>query len=409
MAADDERGAIAAQQRDDAKDAPPSSSCTPLDALWAIADEAERHVCYLPPAMDASWHPSYQRRLEEALDATLAPSYSSLPAAAPRPAIDSRTATATTAASSSSSAAADAAFEALRYAARVLPDGAVPWSPLLRRCVAAGLHADTDVGGGAPLLHVLLSRPHPPPIGDREDEEEGQEAAKGEGSQTSSCPVTLLQLLQTATPGLQGPNGATALHVVAACLADRVHFPPASARGGEGEEGGGNDDDNGSGGGDDNDGGDGSRWRDGREFMAQAAADVRRASYAAAAWELLLASGWRAAGAARNKRGNTAADLAELGLRGARADLEEIRDARGLPRAALQQFVEASGGGEARVREMLAAHSAGAGAVARAFERMSAAAEAQRRPAAARTAAVLLAVWALLVALAWRRLVVLSD
>lgn len=422
--------------------APPS----PLAALSALAEEAERFVVYTPPLMDPSWHSAYSARLQDALCAALEAGGGGAASAAEQLGgggdadggnVGAAAASGAwlrrwrrrqrTRALAEAASAADLAFEALRRAARVLPDGAVPW-PLLRRCVAAGLHADTDVGGGAPLLHFLLARPHPPPLAAADGccclpESEPSGANKAEAAPLPpsllECPVTLQQLLATATPNLgDRRRGATALHVLCYCLADRAHFPPPAdarrRRGGPGADrgGGGGSADADAEGPDDADAGadaEDARWRDCREFLAQAAADARRADYAAAAFEALLAAGWSAAGA-RDARGASARDLVAAGLRGARADLAEIADPAGLPRAALRQFVaHEGGGGAARLAELAGAHEAGAAAVVAAFERMSALAEAQRRPAAARFAAALVALWVLLIAIAWRQLVVVAG
>lgn len=350
----------------------------------------------------------------------------------------------------SAGASADETFAALAHASQDLPDG-VPW-PLLRRCVAAGLHPDTDVGGGTPLLHHLLARPWPPLL-ELDGGAPGSPGCDASGGGTDedagSCPVSLHALLEGrhgpsaaapgsdacgpsggggskgrrrvgrgcgrgATPDLPGPSGSTALHVLVGCLIERVHFPAAldgaapgpSSKPGAPSGGGG---DRGGGGG----GGVGAgsapaeaeaeaeqRRRDVGELLAESAADARRAVYARAAFAALLRAGWCAS--ARDKRGVCAADLAALALQRSAADLDEIRDPRGLPQAALGAFVAAEGGGPARLRQLLDAHEAGAAAVEAALRGMADEAAAQRRLRAAALAGALLALWVLLVAVMWQ-------
>jgi hypothetical protein len=433
----------------------PPRAAALLRALWGLADQADRWLCFQPPAMDASWHPDYARRLVAALDAggpaagiinsqEHCSTAESSPGQAPMPhppPCDAARPTFVHAPycmhfHSALSAGGDPgdAFAALQRAAAELPGG-VPW-PLLRRCVAAGLHPDADIGGGTPLLLYLLARPFPPPLdgGEAGSSGEAEPAARGRGApgpgadaggeeeEEEQCPVSLQRLLAAgATPNLPGPKGLTALHLVVGCLAERTHFPPfnedlaysssgsgkctpnTSATGGgcSGEVGGAEA------------GGNGvavmgedaeaRRWRDGRAFLAQASADGRRAAYARAAFAALLAAGWSPG--TRGGRGGSAADCVAAAAAAVRAELGEFMDPRSLPRAALAEFVAAEGGAAERLQELVRAHERGVAAVAAALDAMGGAAAAARGPRAVRAAAVLLALWALLLAAGWHWLV----
>ncbi|KAI8470320.1 MAG: hypothetical protein J3K34DRAFT_510453 [Monoraphidium minutum] len=396
-----------------------------LAALRAVAAQAELFLCFKPPAMEASWHPEYYRRISAALEEALR-----------------------------RGADPGAAFAPLLLAAADLPDGP-PW-PLQRRCVAAGLHPDTDVGGGTPLLHYLLARPYPPRLreegsggggggGDSHPDGGGDGGGGGGGERAAAgaapheCPVSLEALLDGrhtreggsgggagsgggkgrgggkggggggsgsggATPDLRGPTGATALHVLIGCLEERLHFPARPPRRGGG--GGGGQDAAAAQEGEEEEGGEedaaGARARDVEEMLAESAAGAARARYARAAFAALLAAGFSAS--ARGPRGAGADDLISAARDRAAADLSEARDPRGLPRAALAALVAAEGGGAARLEELAAAHAAGIAEVKAALGAMAAAAAAQRRPRATAAAAALLALWALLLAIAWRAL-----
>lgn len=378
----------------DSQDSAPSL----LAALFELAGRADRFMCYKPPNMEPEWHPAYAKALSDALDTAL-----------------------------SNGADPGLALEALLQASQELPDG-VPWQ-LLRRCITAGLHADMDIGGGTPLLHYLLSRPNPPRLGGDETASTAAGGTKGDagavqplsavdatGTNTDSvereCPVSLDSLLQSAKPNLRGRKGATALHVVLACLLARTHFPVVADQvhqDGKAPDGCGNDSSGGF-----SSGAEGLRTGDAHELLLEAEADARRAAYARAAFASLLRAGWSAA--ARDTRGCSASDTAAVALRQCQADLEEVLDPRGLPHAALAEFVEmeqrgreqgsgGNGDGKERLQQLLRAREAGARAVVCELERIVQMAAAQRRPGVVVGAAVLLSLWVVLVAVFWQLLV----
>lgn len=198
----------------------------------------------------------------------------------------------------------------------------------LAACVEGGLSPDTDICGET-LLHVLLNHPYPPPIKLPLDNIEVPAGAAAllqqqwSGRNPACGSVTLNELLsRKATPNREDTAGNTALHMVVACMVQRVHFPDPKLPDKQGSA----DEEviqEGSMGAAPDAAAVEAQRQAAEQTAAQAAAyddlpqdlednDAARAAYAEVGFKMLLAAGWSPVW--RNHNSYTVANLIEAGL-----------------------------------------------------------------------------------------------
>lgn len=115
----------------------------------------------------------------------------------------------------------------------------------LAACVEGGLSPDTDICGET-LLHLLLNHPYPPRIQLPIDNLEVSETTAAllqkqwSGRNPAGSSISLNELLRRkATPNLEDSAGNTAMHMLVACMVQRVHYPDPKLpdqQGGQNEE-----------------------------------------------------------------------------------------------------------------------------------------------------------------------------
>lgn len=189
-----------------------------LKELQDLAKGHNRPVIYTPPEMIPQWQPAYAMQLKQAVTAAL-----------------------------NAGVSADKVFKVLDSIATIDLDG-LP-DDFLALCIEAGLGADTDMGGES-LLHYLINTEYPIPLGnlssssaapDSEQQDVLQLDQQSESvlqhlqelqrsipaQQHAACAsVTLAELLRRgASPDLQDSSGNTVLHMIAACMIRKKHFP----------------------------------------------------------------------------------------------------------------------------------------------------------------------------------------
>lgn len=271
-----------------------------LRRLQEVAKGPNRPVIYTPPEMVPRYQPVYASQLRQAVSEAL-----------------------------DAGVSAERVFKLLDSIASLDLDG-LP-DDLLALCVEAGLSADADLGGES-LLHYLLNTEYPIPLGSNStslssSSEQQPELQLDQQSQAilqqlqelqhtipaqhhAACgSVTLAELLRRdASPDLPDSSGNTALHMVAACMIRKRHFPDPQVAGRSSSNG-----------------------PEAAAHSTQEAAaatgsnkqqkqpeqlednDAARAAYAAAAFTALLRAGWDPA--VRNSNGYTVSDLVLEGLR----------------------------------------------------------------------------------------------
>lgn len=154
-------------------------------------------MCYTPPEMTPAWEDSYDKELmaatQTALDAGTDP---------------------------------QAVYKLLERIAAVDLEMLPP--KYMAACINAGLSPDTDVGGES-LLHNLINHPFPPPLNPPEDSPAAAVAVLKQlppGRNPAAGTATLNELLaRKPRPNLEDAAGNTAMHMLVACMVQKVHFP----------------------------------------------------------------------------------------------------------------------------------------------------------------------------------------
>jgi hypothetical protein len=223
---------------------------------------------------------------------------------------------------------ADKVFKVLDSIATIDLDG-LP-DDLLCLCIEAGLGADTDMGGES-LLHYLINTEYPIPLGNLTISSTGPDNKQQDILQLDqqsefvlkhlqdlqrSIPaqhhaacgsVTLAELLRRgASPDLQDSSGNTVLHMIAACMIRKKHFPdpPVAGQANSQHSAAGEPTAAGAKG--------GSTAAAGGPPQQLDDNDAARAAYGAAVFTALLRAGWDPA--VRNFNGFTVSDLILEGL-----------------------------------------------------------------------------------------------
>jgi hypothetical protein len=274
-----------------------------LKELQGLAKGHNRPVIYTPPEMIPQWQPAFAMQLKQAVAAAL-----------------------------NGGVSADKVFKVLDSIATIDLDG-LP-DDLLSLCIEAGLGADTDMGGES-LLHYLINTEYPIPLGnlassstsaDNKQQDILQLDQKSElvlqklqelqrsipAQHHAACgSVTLAELLRRgASPDLQDSSGNTVLHMIAACMIRKKHFPDPPVAGpgktqhsaaGEPTAAGAKGSSTGA----------GSTAARGQPQQLDDN-DAARAAYGAAVFTALLRAGWDPA--VRNFNGFTVSDLLLEGL-----------------------------------------------------------------------------------------------
>lgn len=281
-----------------------------LKDLQEVAKGPNRPVIYTPPEMIPQWQPTFALQLKQAVSAAL-----------------------------DAGVAADKVFKLLDSIATVDLDG-LP-DDLLALCIEAGLGADTDMDGET-LLHYLLNTEYPIPLGNLNSSSAAADSKQQSVLQLDEQSEAILQKLQElqhtipaqhhaacgsvtlaellhrgASPDLPDSSGNTALHMIAACMIRKRHFPDPQVVGqtsNQHNQGAGTDPNT-------------EAFTSSKGSSAQTAStaaagggqqqqlednDAARAAYAAAAFTALVRTGWDPA--VRNSNGYTVSDLLLEGL-----------------------------------------------------------------------------------------------
>jgi hypothetical protein len=199
----------------------------------------------------------------------------------------------------------------------------LPWN-LEKLFIEFGLGPDVYVCGES-LLHRLLQNPRPPPIrgldlctAEIRANSSGTAAAKDaatDAAKSEPLATTLDELLaRKATPDLQDVSGNTALHLLVACMVQRISFPDTSAM--EMEE----------------------ASASGQPEVSGEDHDAERAQYALAAFHMLLEAGWTTDAA--NKREHTPMDLISEGVRRYKDELEDLINPTGRQQLCLMTLAD---------------------------------------------------------------------
>jgi hypothetical protein len=250
----------------------------------------------------------------------------------------------------------------------------LPWR-FEKLLIDHGLSPDTDFGGET-LLHRLLQEPRPPVV--RQLQHNGSRLSAYlrkpiplDKESEHDLGVTLDELLiRKPTPDMRDANGNTALHMAVACMVERVHYPDSSA--------------------DQVPPLNGSFHNGDLEDH-----DAERAEYLTAAFHMLLEAGWSVD--VRNNRGHTVVDLLAAGLDKYQAELAELSDPAGpAQRAVAQLSVRAPNG---HLVEFLEDKMEAMARATATLQQLHDLAVSRARPKQVRSAAVLVGVWVLLVAI----------
>ena len=248
-----------------------------FQALCRVCDDSSLHVLQDNVTLEPKWEPTYSDKLHAACEAAL------------QAGVDP-----------------DKAFPMVL---KVAFDNVntLPWN-LEKLFIESGLGPDVDVSGES-LLHRLLQNPRPPPIrgldlctAEIRADNSSTTATKDAPSSAAAEPLTttLDELLaRGATADLQDVNGNTALHMVVACLVQRINFPDTSAM--EMEEAGSSS---------------------GQPEVSGDDHDGERAQFALAAFHMLLEAGWSVD--TSNRHEHTPMDLIAEGLRRYKDELEDL-------------------------------------------------------------------------------------